>query len=79
MGGECINPFEDDAGCGLFCPAPDAGKPISVKRDAGTGGGGGGSGGCGCSSSADVSGLLAMAFVGWALARRRMAQVRRPR
>ncbi len=73
--GECYNPGEeDDAGCGAFCGKMDAGKPIIVpKKDGGTGGGGG-SGGCGCSSSSDLSGLLAMLFVGWVLSRRARRQ-----
>ncbi len=67
--GECYNPGEDDAGCGAFCGMVDAGKPIPpIKKDAGTGGGG--TGGCGCSTSGELSGLLAMLFVGFGLSRR---------
>ena len=73
ISGECFNPGEDDAGCGAFCPKVDAGHPIiQPMADAGTGGG---KGGCGC-SSVDLSGFLALIFVGWALSRPRLTPVR---
>jgi len=77
VGGDCFGPGYD-AGCGAFCPTVDAGKPIiQPKKDAGTGGGG--SGGCGCSSALELSGLLAVVLVGWALGRRRPAPAGRRR
>ncbi len=56
--GECYTP-DADGGCGLLCQRPDAGSPVVVVPDAGTGTGG--TSGCGCSAvDPTFSVLLAM-------------------
>lgn len=78
VNGDCFNPGENDGGCEPFCTMFDAGKPITPKKDAGTGGGGG-SGGCGCASTADLSGLFALVLVLWVQRLRRTpAPARQP-
>jgi MYXO-CTERM domain-containing protein len=76
--GDCINPNEDDAGCGAFCMTGDSGHPIiPPKKDGGSGPGG--TGGCGCSTPSDFAALLAAAAVLWAMSRRRVRERAWPR
>jgi MYXO-CTERM domain-containing protein len=67
--GECELPVDpEDAGCTVFCSAPDAGMPFRPRPDGGTPSGGG-SAGCACSTPGAFSPMLGL--VGLALAARR--------
>lgn len=67
--GECYNPMEGDGGCSTLSCRPDAGRPIVITRDAGTGGTGG-TGGCGCASVDPAFGLGLLAMLSLASRRR---------
>lgn len=67
---ECVLPVDpEDAGCGVFCNVPDAGRPMMPRPDGGVMTGGGNAG-CAC-SSASFDALLGVAGLGLWLARRR--------